>query len=72
MAPKKSVVRSSEVSCGEGGPSSSRGYRGPITVRENSLGKSRAVDPQDASLVETHLVNRTAQGWGEVLDILLL
>jgi regulator of telomere elongation helicase 1 len=61
MAPKKSVVRSSEVSCGEGGTSSSRGYRGPIAMRENSLGKSRAVDPQDASLVETHLVNRTAQ-----------
>ena len=68
MAPKKPAVsRSSEVLCGEGEPSTSRGSRGPIVVRENLLGKSRAtVDPQDASLVETHLVSRTAKGWEEI------
>lgn len=56
--------------CNEGELSSNRGPRGPIVVQENLLWKSRAVVPQDASLVETHMASRTPlpQGIGGIAN----
>ena len=71
MAPKR--CGESSRSSGGGGEGSGRGARGAIVVKENPLWRGERLDPQAASLVETHLPSKTAapppppQGWNTII-----